>query len=81
MIVWGGSASYGDSNTGSRYNPLADSWSDTISTGAPNGRSGHTAVWAGNERIVFGGIGNDGNTEFGDTYSYAPMPVMYLYLN
>jgi hypothetical protein len=54
MIVWGG---YGGSslNTGGRYNPSTDSWTDTSTTNAPAARFNHTAVWTGNEMIVWGG--------------------------
>ena len=57
MIVWGG---YTDSspfflNTGGRYNPSTDSWTATSTNNAPDGRFEHTAVWAGNEMIIWGG--------------------------
>jgi hypothetical protein len=47
-------------------------------TGAPAARNGHTAVWTGGEMIVWGGSG-DGSTYFGDTFSYTPSRVMFLY--
>lgn len=60
MIVWGGynSTNYAAVNTGGRYNPAADSWTPT-STGdnAPRARYSHTAVWTGNEMIIWGGYG------------------------
>jgi N-acetylneuraminic acid mutarotase len=59
MIVWGGDYWYGDSyayfNDGGRYNPAANVWMSLSSTGAPTGRSSHTAVWTGREMIVWGG--------------------------
>jgi N-acetylneuraminic acid mutarotase len=58
MIVWGGSPDgniHTFLNTGGRYNPSTDSWTATSTTGAPNGRSFHTAVWTGSEMIVWGG--------------------------
>jgi len=42
-------------NTGARYNPATDTWMPTSTANAPSGRSGHTAVWAGTEMIVWGG--------------------------
>ena len=59
MIVWGGQAGpdlghYFD--TGGRYDPAADSWTATSTANAPDGRYRHTAVWTGNEMIVWGGI-------------------------
>jgi N-acetylneuraminic acid mutarotase len=60
MIVWGGCINNTNlcnqlSNTGGRYNPSSDSWTATSTTGAPAGRNYHTAVWTGNEMIVWGG--------------------------
>ncbi|HEV8200957.1 MAG TPA: hypothetical protein VGS03_13125 [Candidatus Polarisedimenticolia bacterium] len=53
MIVWGGESStyY---NTGARYDPATDSWSDISTTNAPTRGSGHTAIWTGAEMIVWG---------------------------
>ena len=61
MIVWGGYNISGlRVNTGGRYDPVADAWLPT-STGAsvPSGRVSHTAVWDGNEMLIWGG--NDGS--------------------
>ena len=57
MIVWGGEdcCPLIYFNTGGRYNPSTDSWLATTTTGAPGGRSLHTAVWTGSEMIVWGG--------------------------
>jgi N-acetylneuraminic acid mutarotase len=59
MIVWGGldSLPYGGErvNTGGRYDPSTDGWTATSTANAPSGRSSHTAVWNGNEMIVWGG--------------------------
>jgi len=63
MIIWGGA--YVDPNnfvfvpfnTGGRYNPVADTWTATNLTSAPDARYAHTAVWTGNEMIVWGGLG------------------------
>jgi len=60
MIVWGGTYYDGSTsrylNTGSRYNPVANTWTVTSITNAPTGREGHTAVWSGDEMIVWGGF-------------------------
>jgi len=62
MIVWGGVAFVGPGfiyfDTGGRYNPNTNSWTATSTTNAPMARSGHTAVWTGNEMIVWGGHGD-----------------------
>lgn len=63
MIVWGGGVE-GNSltNTGGRYNPVTNTWATggTSTTNAPAGRYVHTAVWTGNEMIVWGGIPGGG---------------------
>ena len=58
MIVWGGSDSSNNMyfNTGGKYNSDTDTWVATSTTNAPVGRYGHTAVWTGNEMIVWGGL-------------------------
>jgi N-acetylneuraminic acid mutarotase len=58
MIMWGGYFYDGAEhwfNTGGRYGPATDSWTVTNITNAPAGRAYHTAVWTGNEMIVWGG--------------------------
>jgi N-acetylneuraminic acid mutarotase len=62
MIVWGGyffDGNYQYLNTGGRYNPNSNTWAATTIANAPAGRSLHTAVWAGNEMIVWGGQAGD----------------------
>ena len=59
MIVWGGFD--GGSNyfsTGGKYHPGNDTWTSTSSNNVPSGRAYHTAVWAGDKMIVWGGINN-----------------------
>ena len=82
MIVWGG---HGDFdllgyyfNTGGRYDPGTDSWTATSTADAPEGRYRHTAVWTGNEMIVWGGIlYSNGSTSTGGRYC-APGPPAQL---
>jgi len=63
MIVWGGYdvviLRRRDLNTGGRYDPAGDTWAAT-STSAVFANSRHTAVWAGSEMIVWGGLRNTG---------------------
>jgi hypothetical protein len=59
MIVWGGHGSTMDFNDGKRYNPTGDSWTPTTQTNAPFARAVATAVWTGNEMIIWGGISYD----------------------
>jgi N-acetylneuraminic acid mutarotase len=59
MIIWGGVAPIGLNtnayfNTGGRYDPVSDTWTTTSTIGAPTGRSGHNAVWAGTQMIIVG---------------------------
>jgi N-acetylneuraminic acid mutarotase len=63
MIVWGGyffDGNYHFLNSGGRYNPNIDNWTATATINAPDSRTAHTAVWTGNEMIVWGGYFNDG---------------------
>jgi len=59
MIVWGGCGQLDehlcDVNTGGRYNPATETWTPTTLVNAPHSRLAHTAVWTGNEMIVWGG--------------------------
>ena len=54
MIVWSGDGT----DTSGQYHPATDTWTAMGITGAPSGRSAHTAVWIGSRMIVWGG--NDG---------------------
>jgi N-acetylneuraminic acid mutarotase len=56
MILWGGYdldlAQY--FNTGAIYDPATDSWTSTSLTNAPTPRGLHSAVWTGQEMIIWG---------------------------
>ena len=54
MIVWGGVPS-GYTNTGGRYDPVANSWQSTTTSGAPSSRNQHSLVWTGSRMLVWGG--------------------------
>jgi hypothetical protein len=75
MIVWGGASESGVLGDGAIYDPATDSWSAMEPEGAPSPRSLHTAVWTGQEMIVWGGgshLGlNDGGhyDPVGDTWT------------
>ena len=48
----------------------ADTWNATSTTGVPDGRAFHTAVWTGTEMIVWGGFGGtSGNLNTGGRYN------------
>jgi N-acetylneuraminic acid mutarotase len=57
MVLWGGSGILGGLfNTGARYDPASDTWSRTSTgEGCPASREGHTAVWAKEIMIIWGG--------------------------
>jgi N-acetylneuraminic acid mutarotase len=71
MIVWGGSTEPGPtaSNTGGRYNPGTNSWTATSTINAPRPRISHTAVWIGNEMIVWGGYNGVNHLNTGGKYN------------
>lgn len=69
MIIWGGGPN-GAGNmtqTGGRYNLTSDTWTATSTASAPSRRVSHTAVWTGQDMIVWGGIFSDGFQEYFDS--------------
>ena len=80
LIAWGGctfnsgGACSGEVFTGGRYNPTTNSWTDTLTLGAPSARSVFHAVWTGNQMIVWGGF-DDANSTYTFTGGvYTPGP-------
>ena len=73
MIIWGGAYhAIGPPvyfNTGGRYNPSTDSWTATSTPSAPSGRELHTAVWTGNEMIIWGGSNGSSSLNTGARYN------------
>lgn len=74
MIVWGGyiwDEVFGqiDLNTGGRYAPVTNSWTATSTTNSPSARDSHTAVWTGNEMIVWGGYDGASHVNTGGRYN------------
>jgi hypothetical protein len=61
MIVWGGYNGSQLLSSGSRYDPLTDTWSSLSSTGAPTERQNHTAIWTGSVMVVWGGMQSGGS--------------------
>jgi N-acetylneuraminic acid mutarotase len=84
MLVWGGAgagaprAGYyvvppeplGD---GFRYDPGADVWTPISKVGAPTPRFRHTAVWTGEEMLVWGGHADQFGTRLADGARYDPV--------
>ncbi len=59
MIVWGGRLPENGSesaNTGGIYDPVSDTWKTTSLSYSPLPRHFHTAVWTGEDMIVWGGM-------------------------
>jgi N-acetylneuraminic acid mutarotase len=73
MVVWGGFARSlgGRTATGGAYDPIADAWRPTSSSGSPDPRYWHTAVWTGKEMIVWGGFVPGGYASTGGRYDPA----------
>ena len=69
MIIWGGSNGSTFLNTGGRYNPGTNSWTDTSMTNAPAARDFHTAVWTDSEMIIWGGANSSGFLNTGGRYN------------
>ena len=64
MVVWGGinpiAGAGGYLNDGGVYVPSSDSWTATgTGSGLPWGRHAHSAAWAGDSMMVWGGYGFD----------------------
>ena len=80
MWIWGGTDGVvGDTPTGGRYSPAADSWETTATNyPVPAARHDHTAVWTGESMLVFGGSNTNGATNA--FYSYESPRALYLYM-
>jgi N-acetylneuraminic acid mutarotase len=62
VLIWGGSTYNGQyqvHNTGALYDPVADTWTPTSTTGAPSPREFFAYAWTGNTLIVWGGCTDD----------------------
>jgi N-acetylneuraminic acid mutarotase len=75
MVIWGGFV-YGSPtsfNTGALYDPSADTWIPTSTTGAPSARGVHTAVWTGSLMVVWGGTTDSSGGRYNpETNSWSP---------
>jgi len=73
MVVFGGSANSSTGvATGARYDPVANLWTGTTSSdGAPSPRYFHSAVWTGEEVIVWGGYHSGAAYDTGGRYDPA----------
>jgi hypothetical protein len=58
VIIWGGTGVGGPLNDGGELvfsSGAPSQWVATTLTGAPAGRSGHSAIWTGQQMIIWGG--------------------------
>ncbi|MDD5138865.1 MAG: kelch repeat-containing protein [Verrucomicrobiales bacterium] len=81
MIVWGGECAnpVPQCNDGGSYDPVSNTWTPvTTAPRAPTWRVDHSAVWTGNDMIIFGGFGGAGCSS--DTWSCTAPKLLYLYL-
>ena len=53
---------------GARYSPSGDFWLPLSGSGAPGPRSDHTAIWTGNEMVLWGGVNLSGTLNTGGRY-------------
>jgi len=67
MFVWGGTDGT-PMNTGGRYDPGTDTWFSSTTVAAPQARYDHTAVFAGEKAIVWGGSAGGGGFATGGRY-------------
>jgi len=62
MIIFGGMTSVGINpnltSAGARYNPVSDTWTATSLSNTPAPTVFHSAVWAHDQMIVYGGLNN-----------------------
>lgn len=71
MIVWGGQVlpyyPYQWLSDGGRYDPITDTWHSMTSSGAPEGRAEHVAVWTGSQMLIWGGRAGGSNNTYPQT--------------
>ncbi|MBI3287102.1 MAG: hypothetical protein HYZ68_03550 [Chloroflexi bacterium] len=88
MIVWGGSAPldvrlFTHFSDGAAYDPATNSWR-LIAEAPISARRGHTAVWMGNQMIVWGGTrhisGSDSVKPLADGAAYDPATDQWVRL-
>ena len=80
MIVWAGfaiPATPALANDGGRFNVPNQTWVAMNISSPPPARYQASALWTGNEMIIFGGSGS--TFPFGDTWSYSPPRTLVIY--
>ncbi len=70
IIYWGGGLPPADlSSEGHRYQIRGNRWVNTSANNSPSPRSLHSAVWTGQEMLIFGGEGSQGYLGDGGLYN------------
>src|ERR1044072_1614911 len=72
MVVWGGFAYSAGGHlldTGGRYHPSTNTWASVSVENAPIGRAFPSAIWTGNEMIVWGGENDSSVLDTGGRYN------------
>jgi N-acetylneuraminic acid mutarotase len=83
VIIWGGFQTTSANpyvkalNTGGRYHPGSDTWTETSRVDVPQQRYWHSAVWTGTEMIIWGGHGplNTGGRYVPTTDAWKPLSM------
>ena len=80
MVIWGGSGGccWTVLQDGARYNPITNRWTTITTDGAPQARMSHTAVWTGQELVIWGGLGEGGVYVLQSGASYSPIADRWL---
>jgi N-acetylneuraminic acid mutarotase len=56
MVIFGGTTTTGEVNTGYALDPKKNKWRSLTTVGSPLKRSGHTAILTGADLVIFGGL-------------------------
>jgi N-acetylneuraminic acid mutarotase len=74
VVVWGGGdvGNDNDYGTGSRYDPLTNSWTAITNFNAPSGRRAPYGFWTGSRVIYYAGFDHNGGA-FSAPYLYDPV--------
>ena len=78
MLVWGGISANSAVNTGSVYDPAANTWTPMSVINAPSARQNAVAAWTGSRMLVWGG---DNGAVLGDGGSYDPATNTWTTMN
>ena len=78
MIIFGGRSAFNVTNTGSKYNPVTNTWTAMSVSGAPTAEE-HAATWSGSLLYVSGGL--NGTTGLTDVNTYNPVANTWSFVS